>query len=224
MTDTKAPPMPSNHTVGKDKDDRPRVQIVSSGGSYRRNSGLHVDIHGLDSHEFKLIEGFMHGHQWITVSEGGRLRAIPTYKKLPAPDEDEMMLPFWRPAEMGVETQLEMFEFVSKPEYFSPSIIIQSLCGYCYSPENYRREAANLQRWGFECLRSRRDDSGRYHEMWLLSSTYSAKEQLKEAIDAVKQGNGFENRRVEVAVSFLCRHALFGSLDVSAQRVAMTAD
>lgn len=228
--ETKASPLPvpspSNHTVDGEKVSHPTVRIASYGANFAgRHDDMQVTISGLSSHEFDLVEGAVHGHQWVSVSHLGRLRAIPTYKELPAPADDEAMQPFWRPPMTGVETQLEMFEFAPLADFCLPSIIVQSLCGYNYSPNKYRSEAAKLQRWGFECLRSRRDVSGRYHEMWVLESVYAAQDDLKRAVDAIKQGGKDHARRqVEAAINFLCHNASFGTLDVSAQRAAMVID
>jgi hypothetical protein len=213
------PPSPSNHTKGADKDERPKIRLSSRVGG-------RITIDGLDSKELEKLEGAMHGHQWISVSHLGRLRAIPTFKELPGPVDDEMMQPFWRPAEPGVETQLELFPLEPLPDYSIPSIIIQSLCGYGYTPERYTAEAAKLQLWGFECLRSRRDGAGQFHELWLLSSFFSARGALKEAIDVVKRSGSDEKgsvrRQLDAAISFLCHNTYFGTLDATNQRAAMT--
>lgn len=226
--DTSTTPLPSNQeSVGHDKEDRPRVRIGSSGGSQFRNS-LEVNFNGLDTRELELMEGMENGHQWVTC-KNGRLEAVPTYKPLPEPVQDEMMLPFWRPPTEGVETQLEMFPFEPMPSYSSPSITIQHLCGYNYSAENYRFQAALLQRWGFECLRSRRAPSGQFWEIWYLGSLWFAKEELKKAIDSAKiatevtERSG-ERKKLRVAINYLCHNASFGTLDASFQRAAMGVD
>lgn len=218
-------PFPTNQeTVGHDKDDRPRIRV----SSYGSNRGVRdIKFDGLDSKELELMQGAAHGHQWVTVSPHGRLRAIPTYKELPPPVEDQMMMPFWRPAIPDVETQLEMFDFGPKDVGLIPSIIIQHLCGYQYSHENYARQARTLQHFGFECLRSRRLPSGQFHEMWLLLSLYSAKGGLKEAIDTVSSRRNKANHdhtRLKAAIDFLCRNVRFGTLDVTKQCAAMTVD
>jgi hypothetical protein len=99
-----------------------------------------------------------------------------------------------------------------------PSIIIQHLCGYHYTPENYKRQAEYLESLGFECLRSRRGADARYHELWLLSGLWSAKGGLKESLG---NGGSYGNKELNKAVKFLCRNASFGTLDVSFQRAAM---
>lgn len=215
MNETKTPPLSSNHMVGNDKDTREKIRLKSWGGSS-------ASIGGLDSKEMEQFEGAMHGHYWITVSQLGRLRAIPTYKELPPPHEDTMMQPFWRPAIPEVETQMELFEFGPVHPYNIPSITIQHLCGYRYTAENYKSEAERLLTWGFECLRSRRREDGQYYELWLLPSLSFAKAELKAELDTVKEGEGKLHLQLEKAVNFLCRKSSFGTLDVSVQRAAMT--
>ncbi|MDB5225459.1 MAG: hypothetical protein JWL87_411 [Candidatus Adlerbacteria bacterium] len=228
-TRTLPPPPPSKgQTAGTDKDDRPKIRISSTGSlSAAHRDGLGMSISGMDSQELQQLEGALHGHNWITVNGKGRLRVIPTYKPLPDPIEDKLLDQFWRPAIEGVEAQLELFSMEPLPDYSSPSLIIRSLCGYNYSAERYVYEAKRLMSWGFECLRSRRNEGGNFYEVWMLSSLYSAKQELKEAIKAA-QPKGYTSFSgqwaLEAAVSFLCRHAQFGTLDACNQRAAMTID
>lgn len=221
-TELLSPPSPTNQrTVGSEKDDQLKIRL----GAYGAGSAT---INGLDSKELANIEGAMHGHFWVTVSDRGRLRAIPSYKELPSPIEDEMMTPFWRSPIPSLETQLELFPIEPLPRGFAlPSIIIQHLCGYHYTHERYLRTAENLQRWGFECLRSRRNASGRFHEMWVLSGLWAAQNELKEAVEGVStraNDSGYEKRRLKAALDFLAHRSSFGTLDVTYQRMAMVID
>jgi hypothetical protein len=245
--DTRQTPLPSNHVVDVDTDDQPKIRIGSHGGSGFARGELHMNIHGFDSKELELMEGAMHGHHWVTFKDG-RLKHVPTYDSLPGPTEDVMMLPFWRRPETGVETQLSLFSFEPLPDLTSPGITIGSLCGYNYSAENYKHQAHKLQRWGFVCLRSQRDSSGKYYEHWSLPGLWAAEEELKIAIEAldafVLQRNTTEDylrdflappkkrqepkteaaknkRKLQVAIDFLCHNAQFGTLDVTIQRAAM---
>jgi len=61
------------------------------------------------------------------------------------------MLPFLAglsPNTPGSAYQLEMFEFEDLRPNTYPSITIQSLCGYDYTPEKYREEARKLESLG----------------------------------------------------------------------------
>lgn len=196
-----------------------RVRIGSCGSK-------DINIHGLVDGETELIEGAVNGHQWVTVKEG-RIVAQPTYKPLPGPTEDEEMLPFWRARREGTS---EMRQFLLDPDesldHHSPSILISSVCGYDYTPENYRCETEKLERWGFICMRSRRDSDGHFWEFWYLPSLYLAKEELKDALQSKKDSAGepTESIKMERALSFLSRNTSFGSLDVVVQRMAMVAE
>lgn len=248
-TSTQIPLPPGKDGKADERDDRPKVRIAAYGGCYGNRGEMRVDIHGLDSKELELMKGAMHGHQWVTCKDG-RIEHVPTYEPLPGPIEDEAMTPFWRRPASGTETQLSLFSFEPLPVWGSPSITIGSLCGYNYSAKNYAFYAARLIRWGFACLRSQRDDSGQFHEQWYLPGLWAAKEELKAAIDALdphifdtnaeeflrnalsakenpgppKNEEERQKRALKTAVSFLCRNASFGTLDVSIQRAAMVID
>lgn len=232
----------------RDGDDRPKVNVASHGGSYHGRGELHMDIHGLDTKELEAMKGMMNGHQWVTCRDG-RIQNVPTHEELPGPTADEGMMPFWRRPMPDQETQLGLFAFEPLPTGVSPSITIGSLCGYNYSEENYREQAKKLTRWGFICLRSPRDASGGFWEHWHLMGLWAAKEELEVVINTMDplffQTNTAEDwlreclgpprrkprspktdkerkkRQLDAAVSYLCRNAQFGTLDVSIQQAAM---
>jgi hypothetical protein len=247
-TSTEIPVLSGRDDEAGDRDDRPKVRIGSHGGSYGNRGEMRMDIHGLDSRELELMKGAMHGHQWVTC-KGGRIKHVPAYEPLPDPAEDEAMTPFWRRPAPEEGVQLSLFPFEPVPVWASPSISISHLCGYHYSEERYAIQAKNLTRWGFVCLRSQRDDSGQFYEQWHLPGLWAAKEELKAAIDALdphildkgtakvwvrdrlgpprkkqkppKNEEERQKRALDTAISFLCREAQFGTLDVSVQRAAM---
>lgn len=218
------PPHPIPHDTSKEKDER--IRVVSTGHSTR--DGHNITISNLTRDEQDKLEGASHGHHWVTVSAQGRLRAIPTYKPLPDPIEDPLMQPFWRLPVSGVETQLRVISMDPLPSYSSPSIIIHSLCGYGYKPEEYVSNAKNLGRWGFICMRSQRDPSGRYMELWYLPFLLAAKNELKDAISKANKEKGDDlcdkKYHLEAALDFLGKNVSFGALDASFQRMAMSID
>ena len=183
-----------------------------------------IKITGVRSDEMEKIEASIRGgHHWIRRGKNGHLEFVPSYEELPKPTEDREMLPFWRRKKMiGHHVQFKLFDHTQRPDEYSryshPSIIIQHLCGYSYSEENYKRNAERLESFGFICFRSRRDDGGKFWEMWCLLSTCFAKGDLKEEINKSKYKN--EKLKIKVAVSFLARAVSFGTLDVSVQRLA----
>ncbi|MEK7611909.1 MAG: hypothetical protein AAB407_01035 [Patescibacteria group bacterium] len=181
-----------------------------------------VRIGDLLEQEVDLVQGMVNGHQWITVQDG-RIQSTPTREELPCPTEDENMLPFWRRHQESDEShRMEQLTFVDDLQgIYSPSFSIQHLCGYYYTREKYEQEAVKLESYGFQCLRSRRDVSGRYWEIWYLPSLFSsAQGELKETIKGLKE----EKAQTARAIQFLCRNISFGTLDVSIQRAAMTMD
>ncbi len=176
-----------------------------------------IELSGLQKDEVKSLEAMVNGHTWC-LSVNGRLETRSRWEPLPAPAEDESMMPFWQPFVPG-HTQLEL-RSVELPLGVHASIMIQSLCGYHYSPENYRAESKKLKGFGFQCLRSRRGEDGRFWEMWYLPGTWSAQGELALAMPDIRD----DRIRIDAAVSFLCRKVSFGSLDVSWQRAAMVME
>lgn len=172
-------------------------------------------LKNLREEEIGGLLGMIGKHWWVTVIKG-RLETVCRRKDLPGPAEDGELLPFWRRRVPG-NYQLELFK-VPIPRYSSPSIIIQHLCGYNYSPENYKFQTERLESYGFECLRSRRGANGRFSEMWNLYSLWHAKGGLEEALQGIDQSS---KKGLDRAIEFLCSNCSFGTLDVAFQRAAM---
>lgn len=192
-------------------------------GSYGSES---VTISGLSKEQSETIQGAVRaGNFWVRVVNG-ELEAVSAFEKLPDPIADEKMLPFWEVPFLSIEESKALVHknIVLDKErlehkYSSPSIYIEGLCGYSYSAEFYRQEARKLLSYGFECLRSRRENDGRYTEKWYLPLV-CARGPLATAIN--KKEDDFE--KLKAATEFL-RHAVhFGSLDVSMQVLALTMD
>lgn len=115
-----------------------KVSVCSELRSFK--GGTRLQIEGLTEEEAERFKGALNGMYWMT-SEEGRLKFASVLAPLPGPADDEEMLPFWRrfdPSQAGVQ------EFLFDPErvdnFSSPGIIIQHLCGYGYTPENYQLE------------------------------------------------------------------------------------
>lgn len=177
-----------------------------------------IEIGNLSPDEVRSLEGMVHGHNWCIATNEGRLKTQSRWEPLPMPARDETMMPFWQPMHPG-PTQME-FREVPSPLGFSPGIIIESVCGYYLTPENYQAETTKLEEFGFECLRSRRGPDGGFWEMWYLSGLWSAKGRLKGTLYGIKD----PAQAIDEAVRFLCRNVQFGSLNVTWQRAAMTVD
>lgn len=192
----------------------------NQGVTYKCDQG-NVTIGELLPDEMDDIEAFTLGSCWIRVSEDGRIERVERFATLPPISEDPNIPPKWIPYTDWTKEAPFLCNSVPelpeepKTEYIFPSLIIHSLCGYNNVP--YDWEARKLQKYGFECLRSRRGRDGRFWELWYLPGLYHAKDELKSEIDLKSSGKD----QVTVAVDFLCRHVSFGSLDVCYQRAAM---
>ncbi len=189
-------------------------------GSYGSES---VTISGLTKEESEKIQGAIRvGNFWVRVVDG-KLEAVSAFGQLPDPIADEKMLPFWEEPFLSIEESKKLIHknIVLDKErlehkYSSPSIYIEGLCGFSYSIEFYRQEARKLEAWGFECLRSRRENDGRYTEKWYLP-LFCARGALATAINKKEDAS----EKLKAATEFL-RHAVhFGSLSVSVQVLAL---
>ncbi len=185
-------------------------------------------INGVDQEEVDVLLGsFKGGFHWVRRGQDGRLEHRPAFEDVPPPGKDESMHPFWSPPGKDEGVQMEMFSLGDKEgayhRHSSPSILIQHLCGYHYSAENYKKQAEFLEECGFVCMRSRRDAaSGQFWELWFLPGMWCAQGRLREAI--ADSGKKNEKLKAGVAVEFLGRHSQFGTLDIAVQRLAMVPD
>ena len=188
------------------------IQVASRGAGG-------FSLRNVSPEEMDKLEAMALGHAWCMVVNG-RLQSQSRWEPLPKPAADETMMPFWQPISPG-RAQLEL-RGIETPPGAQAGIMIQSLCGYEYSPENYRLESEKLERYGFVCLRSRRGEDGRFWEVWHLPGLWSAEDELKDALQLIRERD--EAKRVDTAVSFLCQHVRFGSLEVFWQRAAMVIE
>lgn len=184
--------------------------------------GCEIRISGLNRSEFDKLQACVEaGSHWIKGGKNGRLETAPVFKPLPDPIDDDEMLPFWsKPGQTKGTTKLNKIDMERLGGYSSPSILIQSLCGYEYTPENYKHNARRLESFGFECLRSRRGEDGGYWEIWFLPALWCAEGELKKSLE----GKNTERDKFDAALQFLARATRFGTLDVSVQRLAMAIE
>jgi len=188
-----------------------KIRVTSHGG--REGS---ISLSGFSKENLeKMLAAMNVGAYYVRVKDG-KLESTPIWEKLPSPTEDKEMLPFWR--KHSGPTQVVLFDEYqhSKEKGHSPSITIQSLCGYYYTPESYKENAENLESYGFECLRSRRGGDARYSEIWRLSGLWAAKGDLAFELKYAKDDN---EKELSLALEFLRRRVVFGTLDVSSQRL-----
>ena len=173
-----------------------------------------VTFKGLSSEENEKMQGVANGMWWVKIVEGKAV-FMPAYKQLPPPIEDEEVLPFWGPRQ---SVRFEVFEISSNKHHNDTSIIIQSICAYSYSSENYKGKSEKLESYGFDCLRSRRGNDGQYWEIWYLPGLWAAKGSLQAVISPTKD----EKKKIQKALDFLATDIRFGSLDLCVQRMAMS--
>ncbi|OHA92163.1 MAG: hypothetical protein A3J09_01580 [Candidatus Zambryskibacteria bacterium RIFCSPLOWO2_02_FULL_51_21] len=198
-------------------------------GTSRQGGVGGVTLSGIPADLFEKVEGATFGQYWMTVKDG-KLVFSPTREPLPNPVTDEEMLPFWR---RRSERQGHLREMLFDPEERSdsPSFMVNSLCGYDYTPESYHTNAGLLESYGFVCMRSQRGEDGKFWETWYLPGAWAAKGELKRMVEKKqregdkKQGHAAEKQNeTKKVISFLCRNVSFGSLDVVVQRAAMMMD
>jgi hypothetical protein len=186
--------------------------------SYRQGEGDNgtITLSNLTPDEVDKFRGLFAGMEWMTV-EDGRFSFQSTVPPMPGPADDPEMMPFWRrPREGEAVVQEMLFDRTVNLEHYSPSIIIQHLCGFNYTPDWYREQVGLLESWGFRCLRSRREADSRFTEIWFIG-LWEARGDLREALKNERS----TKKKIDLAVRFLCRHASFGTLDVVVQRAAM---
>lgn len=188
--------------------DEKRVQITGYSGQNQE-----VTLRGVPR---EPMQGVVTGCQWFGVTDG-KPEFIPRYEPLPEKEEDEQLLPFFGPGHA-----YKAIDFMSVGHGF-PSITIQSLCGYNYTPENYKRTARLLEMWGFACCRSKRGDDGKFWELWWLSGDWAMRGSLRDFFGGLEKDLDNDAKWTKV-VNWLCRHSSFGSLDICCQRAAMVLD
>ena len=209
-----------------------------TGSSSNRGGEHSLTITGSEE-DIEKLRSAIRGTSWFGI-ENGNAVTHSRFSPLPDPIEDPEMHPFWSLPTAEEKANLERFTFeeLDPRGIYSASIIIQSLCGYNYSKENYRRQAHLLESYGMIQMRSPRGIDGGYWELWYLPGAYSARGLLRQTLDDAKaedekERKGSErdmvkeNRReLEVMINFFrnFRNAEFGTLDVCIQRLAMVID
>lgn len=212
--------------------DMKKISIGSYSSGQDSNS---VHFTGLTKKEADQLIGAVRGLSWFGVKEG-RLEVSSRYLPLPDSVQDEQMLPFWRQfSNTPVQGEFleKIFEDMSDDVIYLQHIMIQSLCGYNYTPENYANEAEKLLSYGFIQTRSKRGENGCYWEMWYLPGVWAAKGHLKEIVDGVTakakswedpHGKRKDKECFKAVLEYLRRNVSFGTLDVSVQRFCMVRD
>ncbi len=204
---------------------------VSKFGRTEPDGTTEITFSGIPKDKTDHMQGVTTGQYWMSVI-GGQITFVSAREALPEPAADEDMLPFWRPLRASGCVQLEMKELVFEPEARneSPSFMVKHLCGYNYTPEAFRQNVARLTSYGFECMRSRRGDDGKFWETWYLPGAWAATGELRTAIDQhmkrvdITDYSLRTREETKALIEFVRNRVLFGSLDVCHQRLAMVLD
>lgn len=199
-------------------DTRPPIRHTSMG----RGPGpcdCSIAFGRLTDEELKAFEAFENGASYIRVI-GGRLHAFHAWEVLPDAEEDPLMGPHW-----GSGGEVKQFGGPPPGEgWHSPGIVITGL-GAGTNEEGRKYSQDTLTECGFTCLRSPRENDGRYWEQWVLHFMLCAKGPLKGHMEKWRENNTTRNwwAEVEEAARFLTKvlHVRYGSLDITIQRWAL---
>ena len=176
--------------------------------------------------EINAVRQMMTGTVWLTytaLSEGkGRLEASDRFKPLPSPVDDPCVPPQWQ-SDIGLGPI---------PAHWSPKIRDFKPKDFGWtSPHFYmshifepKVNIPKLQDWGFECMRSRRGDDGKFWETWYLPGDWAAKGALKDFIEILGKDEKHWEQKSQAICHWLAKRVRFGTLDVSIQRMALTLD
>ena len=208
-------------------DTRPKVRISQQGGGGREQNSFSITLTDLTKAESDAIEAAVHGHSYIRIVDG-RVWAYDANKPLPKPEEDPIMVRYWDRA--GEITEV-LNGSSTVNGWHSPDIYISHLLG-----KDVQRDMSLLESYGFFCMRSRREQSAGYWEIWRLP-VWRADGGLQVHMSRWKEANkdllrGDEQRatawqqEVNEIARYIARDARieFGTLDVSVQRWAMVYD
>lgn len=215
--------------------DNPHSKVRS--GGYGGPDGTFT-LTGLSRVEIDAMQGAILGANWIRVKDG-RMAFAHAYEESPKPEKDPDIGPYWPHTGWGkagakrrMDHKVEKFR-TEGPGFSEAGLHLCHIGAGNQDEDAYAANAERLERWGFECLRSRRGSEGRFWEVWYLPSLFFAEGELAEAIAKVEKKSGepgyphdkeYNQRRLDAAVSFLCRNANFGTLDAFIQRAALSFD
>lgn len=186
------------------------------GQSFKTDGSCSITIESLTKEQHDKFIAVLAGVYHLTVKNGE-----PTFSAalipLPQPHEDPKLDEFW--PQTKVSYSVVLFPPLYTDEMFS--IIIEHLCGYAYSEENYGIEAKRLEAFGFKCCRSRRGSDGRFMEQWVLP-IFAAKGRLAAAYQEVKHHP--KDKVIREIVTWLCNNVSFGSVKISHQVAAQVLE
>lgn len=199
----------------------------SSMADGRSNRGK-MTLSNLTEDEVGMLERFIQGLCHISLDGQGRVVSVPMYDELPDQIEDTKMLPFWRKWEGDTfaQTVMKDLDLEAMEASDSPGIIVEHLCGYNYTEENYKKYANRLTDYGFDELRSKRGSDGKYWSKWILCGYWMAKGDLGDHVSFLRNSDErlSKDEMLRHVVRYISQNISCGSLSVYEQRMAMTLD
>ena len=203
--------------VVHDKREPIRVTMRASDGS--------ITLSNLTPKELEAVDSFVAGASALRLV-AGRLAATKNFAALPTPVDDPILSPYWK-----TNGTIEKIGELPGEGWRSPGFVIQCVGAGHSDPVEYRRayrrDAGRLEEMGFVCMRSQRNESGRYWEAFVLFSTWQAKGELRDYLQHVKKREGSTwKHEVEALADYIgSRTSIrFGTLDVVVQRWALSND
>lgn len=193
----------------------------------KESSSSMPGLHGVGHHtitlsgteeEISRVRGMLQGNIWMTCKDE-KVVIVDSFKAIPEPVDDPMIPPKWQT------------EFGSIPDRFAPdlvSMVPEDLKGPWVDPAYYmshifKPEVAvlKIQSWGFECMRSRRGDDGKFWETWYLPGVWAAKGDLRKFVDTLGGKTMSWEEKTKEICNWLAKRVVFGTLNVVVQRMAL---
>ncbi len=193
-------------------DERPPVKWTSQSPSDGK-----MTITGLTAKEFQAVQQFLQGTSWIRCVDG-RLAACEAHNTLPEPEDDPLLSEHWK-AGATLKT------FGEVPEVWDARIMIHAVGAGARLKRDAQNSIKIAWQMGFECMRSKRGDDGKFWEVWILHGTWQAKGILKDFKDSLEKTLSVR-QRVDAMAEFIAQRSglRFGSMDVLVQTWALSFD
>ncbi len=182
-----------------------------------------LGLGNLLSNELDMLEAMLAGQCRVDCVEGRLVRRELT-EPMPTPQADPLVGPHWK--ETGEPKEAWFVCPDKENKHASPSIMIQSLCGYYWTERKYAEACSMLESWGFVCLRSRRADNGQYWEIWYLPGLWAAKGDLRHQARSLSDKKGdlisdLDREALRKLGSWIFKRVPFGTMSCADQRLAM---
>lgn len=193
---------------------------------YGRQGDKHtITLEGTEA-EIDALQAMLMGACWVSADQDGKAMREERFRRLPDPVDDPIIPEAWQlldvmreqPFKYNVANHIPPSEGIHGPSFY-----LQHLNPFGYTPGRYKAQVRLAQRCGFECLRSRRGNDGKFWEVWYLPGEWRAQNELREFIGSLPQ-NMTWNQKGSAVVDWLCKNVDFGTLDMAIQRAAAVID